>query len=150
MRFQVPKPLAKPDTIAGGLGLWIFRASLICGLLSCQDLGRGAVTSKLIMTYVTVPEQIAEELAKTLVDKKLAACVNILPAVRSVYRWEGKTTTESEVLLLIKTTDRRFDALRNAIVTLHPYDIPEIVAIPVEYAHPAYASWVRTETEVSK
>jgi periplasmic divalent cation tolerance protein len=91
----------------------------------------------------TVPgQEEAERIATVLVERGLAACVNVLPGVLSVYRWEGKTQREVERLMLIKTTKERFAALRSAIVELHPYDVPEVVAVPIEAGHAPYLSWI--------
>ncbi|TAL75384.1 MAG: divalent-cation tolerance protein CutA [Rhodanobacter sp.] len=85
----------------------------------------------------------ARQLAETLVGERLAACVNVLPGVQSVYRWQGQMQNETEVLLLIKTTAERFDALKARLRALHPYELPELVATPVAAGHAAYLDWVR-------
>jgi periplasmic divalent cation tolerance protein len=84
----------------------------------------------------------AERIAGALVDRGLAACVNVVPGVTSVYRWKGKTTRDSEWLLVMKTAAARFEALRAALVDLHPYDVPEIVALPIERGHTPYLEWI--------
>lgn len=89
---------------------------------------------------------VADTLAAALVEERLAACVNILPTSRSVYRWQGALETASEVPLLIKTTRDRYPALEARIQALHPYELPEIVAIPIEKGLPIYLEWVETET----
>jgi len=88
----------------------------------------------------------AEKLAGDLVEAGLAACVNILAPCRSVYRWEGKLQREEEHPLLIKTTDDRYPMLEQAIFAGHPYDVPEIIALPVATGFPAYLDWVEAET----
>ncbi|HEX7814228.1 divalent-cation tolerance protein CutA [Dyella sp.] len=103
--------------------------------------------SQILLCYCTCPSaDMAQHLAERLVGESLAACVNLLPKMTSVYRWEGKVTTQSEALLLIKTTDTRFEALRQRLVELHPYDVPELIGVPVEHGHDAYLEWVRRET----
>jgi len=77
------------------------------------------------------------------VGEQLAACVNRVPGISSTYRWQGAVTTEREELLLIKTTARRFEALKSRLLELHPYELPELIAIPVERGHDAYLEWVR-------
>jgi periplasmic divalent cation tolerance protein len=77
------------------------------------------------------------------VGEQLAACVNRVPGISSTYRWQGAVTTEREELLLIKTTARRFEALKSRLLELHPYEFPELIAIPVERGHDAYLEWVR-------
>lgn len=88
----------------------------------------------------------ARALAGTLVEARLAACVNILAPCRSVYRWQGRVEDAEEVPLLIKTTAERYAALAAAIRAGHPYELPEIVAVPIERGLPAYLDWVVAET----
>ena len=93
---------------------------------------------------VTVPENFdAGALARTLVEERLAACVNILPAMTSVYRWEGQVEEGTERQLLIKTAPDRVGALRTRLLQLHPYDVPEFVVIDVAGGSDAYLSWLR-------
>lgn len=88
----------------------------------------------------------AHALAGQLVEARLAACVNILAPCRSVYRWEGRIEDAEEVPLLIKTTAARYAALEAAIRARHPYELPEIVAVPLTHGLPDYLRWVATET----
>ena len=83
----------------------------------------------------------AAALARTLVEQRLAACVNIVAEVRSIYRWNDGVDDEREQLLLIKTTEERVEALREALFAQHPYDVPEFVVLPAE-AHGAYGAWL--------
>ena len=100
-----------------------------------------------LVVMVTAPTaERAAELARTLVEERLAACGNVLPGLRSIYRWEGKVVEEPEVLLVLKTTRGRFDALRDRVLALHPYQVPEILALPVEAGSAAYLAWVGAET----
>lgn len=99
------------------------------------------------IVYVTCPDpETGETLAGKLVAEHLAACVNVVPGLRSVYRWQGKTEVDDEVLLLIKTAAARFDALRDRVLELHPDEVPEIVAAPVVQGLDTYLQWVRDET----
>lgn len=84
----------------------------------------------------------AQRVATGLVEQGLAACVNIVPGISSVYRWKGAVERASEVLLLIKTRSERFEAVRQALVALHPYELPEIVALPLEAGHAPYLAWL--------
>jgi periplasmic divalent cation tolerance protein len=84
----------------------------------------------------------AERIARALVERRLAACVNVVPGLVSVYRWKGAVERDEERLLVIKTRRDRFDALREAIASLHPYEVPELVALPVEAGNPAYLAWL--------
>jgi len=88
----------------------------------------------------------ATSLARALVDEGLAACVNVVPGVRSIYRWEGKVEEADEVLCLIKTRAAIFDRLRRRVAELHPYDVPEILSFAVDDGSPAYLDWVRAAT----
>ena len=84
----------------------------------------------------------ARKLARALVEKQLAACVNIVPQVESVYYWKGKVETSTEFLLLIKTTAGAFDELRDVLTELHSYDLPECIEIPIEDGSAAYLAWI--------
>jgi periplasmic divalent cation tolerance protein len=105
----------------------------------------------ILIVYCTFPAGeeagLAAEIAQTVVEEGLAACVSLIPQVRSFYRWEGELYADPEQLAIIKTTAERFEALRERIVEMHPYDCPEVVAVPISHGHPAYLSWVRDETE---
>lgn len=102
------------------------------------------MTDPVLLCYCTCPDAAsAARLAETLVGEGLAACVNRLPGVASTYRWQGEVTTDSEELLLIKTTASRFEALKARLLVLHPYELPELIAIPVEHGHSVYLDWVR-------
>ena len=102
---------------------------------------------EVIVVVTNAPDQAcARQMGAHLVEQKLAACVNILGACESIYRWQGKVETATEIVLLIKTTRARYAALEAAILELHPYDVPEIITYGVEHGLPAYLDWVRTET----
>src|SRR6185436_16684898 len=89
----------------------------------------------------------AERLAEVLIEEHLAACVNILAPCRSVYRWQHKVQHDEEHPLLIKTTAARYPALEKAIRAAHPYELPEIIAVPIEQGLAEYLAWVATETK---
>ncbi|TMB10796.1 MAG: divalent-cation tolerance protein CutA [Deltaproteobacteria bacterium] len=100
-----------------------------------------------ILVLTTLPTaDAAVEVAKALIGEKLAACANILPALRSIYRWEGKVQDENEVLVLLKSRQGQYESLKTRILELHPYDVPEILAIPIERGHGAYLDWIASET----
>lgn len=100
-----------------------------------------------LLVFTNCPDQAtAELLAAALVELRLAACVSILAPCGSVYRWQGVVERADEVPLLIKTTAERYAALEAEIQARHPYELPEIVAVPVDRGLPAYLQWVRDET----
>src|SRR5512140_3199107 len=96
-----------------------------------------------VVVLVTAPSaDKAAELARTLVEERLAACGNVLPGLRSIYRWEGKVHDEPEALLLLKSRAALFEALRERIVALHPYQVPEVLRLDVAAGHPPYLQWI--------
>lgn len=100
-----------------------------------------------LLVITNCPDHVvAEDIATVVVDGRLAACANILAPCRSVYRWQGKVETASEVPLLIKTTADRYAALEAAIHARHPYEVPEIIALPIAQGLPAYLTWIAQET----
>lgn len=88
----------------------------------------------------------AAEVARILVTEGLAACVSLTAPLRSIYRWNGEITDEPETLAILKTTRERFDALKARLVALHPYEVAEVIAMPVEAGHAPYLAWVAGET----
>ncbi len=101
------------------------------------------------LVLVTAPPEAAGELARRLVEERLAACVNRVPGLRSVYRWEGRVEEDEEVLLLIKTPADRLEALKKRVPELHPYRVPEVLALPVADGHPPYLAWLVEATRFS-
>ena len=96
------------------------------------------------MVFITCPTAaVGRQLSRELVRRRLAACVNQLPSIESTFQWKGKLERCREVLLLIKTTAARAEQLRKAITALHPYDVPEVIALPVIAGHTPYLDWVR-------
>ncbi len=98
------------------------------------------------VVFVTIPRDKAQEMARLVVGNRLAACVNIAPQIESFYWWEGQVRSDNEALLIMKTTAAKFDDLRSFVVENHPYDLPEIIALPVEQGFEAYLKWVIDET----
>lgn len=100
-----------------------------------------------LLVLSNLPDRAAaDRLAQALIERRLAACVNILAPCRSVYRWQGALESAEEYPVLIKTTAERYAAVEEAIRALHPYELPEIVAVPVGAGLPAYLEWVAAET----
>lgn len=94
-----------------------------------------------VVAFSTFPNaDKAAEVARVLVDEGLCACVNIVPAVRSIYRWEGATRDDIETLAILKTDD--LDALTKRLVELHPYELPEVIALPIAGGHAPYLAWL--------
>jgi len=101
------------------------------------------MATQVLLVYCTLPTaDKAADIARILVSEKLAACVNIVPSLRSIYSWKDELCDDAEVLALIKTTAGRFEALRDRLVELHPYDCPEVIAVRVDDGHKAYLDWV--------
>lgn len=101
------------------------------------------MANEVLLVLSTFPDvEIARSISQTLVTEKLAACANILPAVQSIYRWQGKVEEAGEVLVLFKTTTSRFAELQTKLRSQHPYDVPEILALRVADGLPDYLQWV--------
>jgi len=104
-----------------------------------------------LLVLTNLPDRAAaEKLADALIQKRVAACVNILAPCRSVYRWKGAVQHDEEHPVLIKTTRESYAALEAAIREAHPYELPEIVAVPIERGLPAYLDWVAAETTLPR
>ena len=101
---------------------------------------------KIIVLVTCESKQQAEHLAQTLVSEKLAACVNVVPGIRSCYVWEGKLNWSEEFLLVIKTVSDRYSELEQKVRTLHSYSVPEIVAVPIVAGFEKYLKWVDDST----
>jgi periplasmic divalent cation tolerance protein len=101
-----------------------------------------------LLVFTNLPDRAsAERLAELLLEQRLAACVNILAPCRSVYRWKGAVQHDEEHPMLIKTSAERYGALEQALRQGHPYELPEIIAVPIEQGLPAYLDWVADETK---
>ncbi len=94
------------------------------------------------IVFVTCPAEAAEDLARRLVEARVAACVNLLPRIVSVYRWQDAVQRDEEALLLIKAPAEGFEALRQTVLAHHPYELPEIVAVHPDAVHQPYLDWV--------
>ena len=95
---------------------------------------------------VTAPDgEVADSLARAVVGEGLAACVNVVPGVVSIFRWQGEVMRDTEVLMVIKTTDGNVEPLRARVVELHPYEVPEVLVLTVDAGHEPYLDWVRGE-----
>ncbi len=100
-----------------------------------------------LLCLCTCPDaDAANAIAERLLQERLCACVNLLPQVQSIYRWQGAVERAQEVLMLIKTTQARYAALEQRIAALHPYSVPEVIALPIQAGLPAYLQWLAEET----
>jgi periplasmic divalent cation tolerance protein len=103
---------------------------------------------KIVVAMTACPSrEVADHVARTLVGERLAACVNQIPGVTSTYIWRGKLQTDAEVVLMMKTTVGKFDTLKLRVKELHPYELPELIAIPVCAGAENYLAWVRETVE---
>ena len=101
------------------------------------------MSSRFLFVLTSVDsDETASAIAQALVERRLAACVNVIPGVLSTYRWHGEVTSAEELMLLVKTTEDRYEELTAAITELHPYDVPEIVALSPDRVSEAFGSWI--------
>jgi periplasmic divalent cation tolerance protein len=105
------------------------------------------MTDKLLVLSTAGSESEAHKIAQTLVERRIAACVNIVPRIQSVYRWEGKVEQAEEYLLFIKTVKVREEQVRAAVCELHSYDLPECISIPIESGSTDYLKWLSDSVE---
>lgn len=114
------------------------------------NTGNTGNTDDVIAILTNAPDQtLARQMGAALVNLKLAACVNILGACESVYRWQGAVQTAREFPLIVKTTRARYAEIEAVIIRMHPYGVPEIIVLDIRHGLPAYLDWVRSETAVS-
>ncbi|HEX5126957.1 MAG TPA: divalent-cation tolerance protein CutA [Rhodocyclaceae bacterium] len=105
------------------------------------------MSANVILIITNLPDaETAQRISRNLVERRLAACVNVLAPCRSVYRWQGGVEEATEVPLLIKATTANYDALEEAIRAQHPYELPEIIAVPIDRGLPEYLAWVESES----
>ncbi|RCV42855.1 hypothetical protein SEVIR_9G251500v4 [Setaria viridis] len=114
---------------------------------SSAQMESASTTVPSIVVYVTVPNREAgKKLAGSIISEKLAACVNIVPGVESVYWWEGKVQSDAEELLIIKTRESLLDALTEHVKANHEYDVPEVIALPIKGGNLKYLEWLKNST----
>ena len=99
-----------------------------------------------VLTALAAPPD-AERIARALVEERLAACVNVVPGVVSIYRWKGVVEKENELLLVIKTIGEKVEQLKARLLQLHPYELPEVVVIPIGGGHKAYLEWIAEQVQ---
>ena len=110
--------------------------------ISSEDWQRCDVTGPVVVLTALGALPDAERIARALVEERLAACVNIVPGITSIYRWKGAVEQEAELLLVIKTMAAQLDALKARLLELHPYELPEVVVLPIGGGHQAYLDWI--------
>jgi periplasmic divalent cation tolerance protein len=108
--------------------------------------GRSGASQSIIVLITCPNRRVAGTIGRTLVEERLVACANVLAGLTSIYRWQGKLCREREVLVLMKTRRSRFAAIARRVRELHPYTVPEIIALPVVVGSPAYLAWVLEST----
>ncbi|KAM5146448.1 protein CutA isoform 1-T1 [Mantella aurantiaca] len=115
----------------------------LIGLRAFSMASEAYVSGSLSAAYVTCPnDKVAKDIARGLVEKKLAACVNIIPQITSIYEWKGKIEEDSEVLLMIKTRSSKIPSLTEYVRSVHPYEVCEVISVPIDQGNPPYLSWV--------
>jgi periplasmic divalent cation tolerance protein len=108
---------------------------------------RGDGTAGVLQVFCTIDSEIrARDVAEALVEERLSACVQVLGPLHSTYRWKGSVEAATEWLLLIKATEEAFDAVRTRLVEMHPYDMPEIIAVPIVGGLEPYMDWIASST----
>lgn len=105
------------------------------------------MTESIVVLVTAPPDGPATQLARQLVEERLAACVNLVGPIRSIYRWDGAVCDDAEQLLVIKTRRALFERLAARVVELHPYDVPEVIALPIDAGLPAYLGWIGAQLE---
>lgn len=101
------------------------------------------ITNLCQLVLCTCPDQdSAQSIAENLIDQRLAACVNILPGIKSIYSWQGKRESAQEHLLIIKSTKNVYETLEKAIIKLHPYELPEVITVNIETGNESYLNWI--------
>jgi periplasmic divalent cation tolerance protein len=100
------------------------------------------MTGRIVVLCTVGSAADAERIARAVVERGHAACVNVVPGISSFYRWKGEVTRDAEWLMVMKTTAARFEVLREAVVQMHPYDVPEVVELSIERGHSPYLEWI--------
>jgi periplasmic divalent cation tolerance protein len=117
------------------------------GLESVAPMVDSPAPADFVLVLVTAPDaDTAARIGRAVVEEKLAACVNVIPGLRSIYAWDGKLCDEAEVLCLLKTRRALYPALRDRVAALHPYEVPEIIALPLAEGNAPYLAWLAAGT----
>lgn len=118
----------------------------VAGLFINRSTNGGLVAGHIVVFITVSSLEEGEKIAKAVVEKRLAACVNIIPGLRSIYRWQGKICDDGELLLVAKTTGALFERLEKEVKSLHSYKVPEIIALPIIKGSNDYLSWIDENT----
>ncbi|PQJ29903.1 divalent-cation tolerance protein CutA [Rubritalea profundi] len=103
---------------------------------------------EVILVYINFPNrESARQIGTGLIEKQLAACVNIIPEVESIYQWKGEVKVENEVMVIVKTTASRYKQLEAFVLEKHPYDVPEVISLPLSQGSESYLNWVQDKME---
>ncbi|XP_038163522.1 protein CutA homolog [Cyprinodon tularosa] len=125
------------------LSVFMFQLLRIVGLRAFSMASETYISGTHSAAFVTCPnDTVAKDLARGIVERKLAACVNIVPAIKSVYEWQGKIEEDNEVLLIIKTRSSKVAALAEYVRSNHPYEVAEVISLPIDQGNPPYLKWI--------
>ncbi|XP_070712414.1 protein CutA homolog isoform X1 [Pempheris klunzingeri] len=149
MRIGLPSA----ETLQGGslkalvvtvlLSVFMFQLLRTVGLRAFSMASETYTSGTHSAAFVTCPnDTVAKDLARGIVERKLAACVNIVPAITSVYEWQGKIEEDNEVLLMIKTRSSKVPALAEYVRSNHPYEVAEVISLPIDQGNPPYLKWI--------
>src|SRR5437899_2253914 len=145
---RIPTRRVTPPWASSSIWSCSSKAGIRSGRHPSSRRARSAAMTDALLVFTTLPSaDKAAELAKALIEERLAACANLLPAIRSIYRWQGKLQDENEVLVLLKTRAEHLERLKLRILELHPYEVPEVLAVPVEAGYQPYLEWLAGETK---
>ncbi|XP_015456199.1 protein CutA homolog isoform X1 [Astyanax mexicanus] len=149
MQFALPPAETVHGRLFKAFCVTVFLSVLMFPLLRIVGLRAFSMASEAYSTgmhsaaFVTCPnETVAKDLARGIVEKKLAACVNILPKITSVYEWQGKIEEDNELLLMIKTRTTKIPALAEYVRSNHPYEVAEVISFPIDQGNPPYLKWI--------
>ncbi|KAI3353460.1 hypothetical protein L3Q82_019989 [Scortum barcoo] len=145
--------LPSAETLQGGsvkalvvtvlLSVFMFQLLRTVGLRAFSMASETYMSGTHSAAFVTCPnDTVAKDLARGIVERKLAACVNIVPAIKSIYEWQGKIEEDSEVLLMIKTRSSKVPALAEYVRSNHPYEVAEVISLPIDQGNPPYLKWI--------
>ncbi|XP_030005215.1 protein CutA homolog isoform X2 [Sphaeramia orbicularis] len=125
------------------LSAWMIHLLRSVGLRAFSMASESYMSGTHSAAFVTCPnDTVAKDLARGIVERKLAACVNIIPAIKSVYEWQGKIEEDTEVLLMIKTRSSKIPDLATFVRSNHPYEVAEVISVPIDQGNPPYLRWI--------